>query len=406
MIAERVTDHQTSVDALVHRIYAHIAEQPIGGDASFLNGQAGYALFESYYNQHFGIVNTNRIWDRLGASIDAISAGEVGHTFASGFSGIAWSLLHLANNGFLDDSADDPQEIVAALDEPLFMLSMDNLNGGNFDYLHGGLGACLYFLERRTTPVIDAYITQLINQLEAIAVKKDNGELTWVFTNFTERKPGDPIDYNIGLSHGTASVVSILCLLYKQGYAKPACARLVEGTLRWMWNSRNKENLALFPSRIVDKQRDEYSRLGWCYGDLGIANTFWLAGETFHNNRWKDIAAYTSQRAAPRRSRQETSISDAGFCHGSAGAAYLFSRFANRYQAPVLEQTSQYWIADIVNRASSLGEKDIFLTYSLINGADVYRPNLGILEGESGIGLILLTLLGAKPAWERAFLLS
>ncbi|MVM30897.1 lanthionine synthetase [Spirosoma sp. HMF4905] len=401
-----IIDQQTSVETLLHRIYKHVAEQPVDESVSLLDGQAGFALFESYYHRHFGINDTSRVWDRLGASIDAISSGKVVHTFGSGITGIAWSLLHLANNGFLDDSEDDPQEIIAALDEPLFMLSMDNLSVGDFDYLHGGLGACLYFLERRPTPEIDAYLTKLVAQLEAIAVKKDNGGTTWVFTNFGQRKPGDLIDYNIGLSHGTASIVAILCLLYNRGYAQSTCARLIEGTLNWMWSCRNKQNIAVFPSRVLDEPRDEFSRLGWCYGDLGIANAFGMAGETLRNDHWKQIADYTLLKTPSRRSRKDTSISDAGFCHGSAGASYLYSRYATRYQAPALEEASQYWLDDTLSRAAPTYEKDIFLAHSRINGADLYHPNLGLLEGESGIGLALLTHLGASPAWERLFLLS
>ncbi|WP_460913275.1 lanthionine synthetase C family protein [Spirosoma areae] len=396
-------DSQTSVETLLHRIYEHITEQPVTEVVSLMGGQTGYALFESYYHRQFGIIDTNRVWERLGSGIDAIGTGKVDHTFAGGIAGIAWGFLHLANNGFLHDSTDDPQEIIAALDEPLFLLSMEDLSTGNFDYLHGGLGACLYFLERRPTPEIDAYLTQIIAQLATIAVEKNNGEVTWLFPNFGERKPEDPADYNLSLSHGTASIVAILCLLYKRGYAKAQCVRLIEGALRWMWNSRNKEGIAVFPNRVTDESQDEYSRLAWCYGDLGIANTYWRAGEILRSDRWRQIAEYTIVKAAPRRSRMETLISDAGLCHGSAGAAYLFSQFANRYQASILEQASHQWLGDTVSRVWPQEEKDVSIH---LDSSETHRSDLGLLEGEAGVGMMLLTRLGASSSWERAFLLG
>lgn len=404
MTAELPIDQQTSVETLVHRIYQRIADQPIDESYSLLGGQVGYALFESYYQRQFGLNDTSRIWERLEASINAIGDGKVGYSFAEGMAGIAWGFLHLANHGFLADSADDPQESVAALDEPLFLLSMEDMHTGNFDYLHGGLGACLYFLERRRTPEIRVYLTQLIDQLDDISFKNNRGEISWLFPNFGERRPDDPVDYNLSLSHGTASIVAVLCLLYQRGYARPQCAYLIEGALHWMWNNRNKENIAVFPNRVLDRPQDEFSRLAWCYGDLGIANTFWLAGETLRNTHWKQMAEYTLRKAATRREQSETSITEPGFCHGSAGVAHLFSRYVHRYQAPSIEQASLHWIADTLSRMAAQEDGATLRKYPHQNNSAAL--DLSLLEGEAGIGMMFLTHLGASSAWERALLLQ
>lgn len=47
-----------------------------------------------------------------------------------------------------------------------------------------------------------------------------------------------------------------------------------------------------------------------------------------------------------------------------------------------------------------------FLSCTYTNNADLYHPALDVLEGEAGIGIILLMYLGASPAWKRAFLLQ
>src|SRR5436190_536366 len=107
MNQELVIDRQTGIETLVHRIYQNVAEHPVDDQYSLLGGQAGYALFESYYHRQFGIEDNNGVWNRLSASIEAIENGKVDHTFAGGIAGIAWGFLHLANNGFLEDSEDD-----------------------------------------------------------------------------------------------------------------------------------------------------------------------------------------------------------------------------------------------------------------------------------------------------------
>jgi hypothetical protein len=78
---------------LLHRIYRHVANQPIDIDVSLLGGQMGYALFETYYHRHFGIEDDSRIWERISASLNEIQEGKLIHSFAGGIIGVAWGFL-------------------------------------------------------------------------------------------------------------------------------------------------------------------------------------------------------------------------------------------------------------------------------------------------------------------------
>lgn len=387
---------------LLHRIYRHVALQPpAGGDASLLGGQMGFAIFEAYYNRHFGIEDDSRVWERVSSSLNAIQEGQLIHSFAGGIVGIAWGFLHLFNQGLLQDDELDPQSIVEDLDEGLFESAIMLLEDGNYDYLHGGLGACLYFLERTPSPQIAGYLVKIVEQLSAVAVRFRNGDITWKFDNFGSRSPQESNVYNLGLSHGTASIVAILSLLYEKGYARERCAELINGNLQWMWRVKNKGTKSVFPNTVTDIPTDQESRLAWCYGDLGIANTFLLAGEKLQNDAWKAIAEQTILRAVARRG-SDALMNDAPFCHGTSGASYFFQQFSKKIVHPALNEADDFWFQKTVKSAQPENSNDVFLSYH----RDQYDSNLSLLDGEVSIGMVLLSKLGASTAWDRLALLS
>lgn len=390
---------------LVHRIYHHAMAQPISGDASLFGGQMGFAVFETYYNRYFGIEDDSRIWERISFSLNAVQEGEMVHAFAGGIAGVAWGFLHLFNQGLLQDDELDPQSIVEDLDEGLFESSMMLLEDGNYDYLHGGLGVCLYFLERTPSPQIADYLAQIVERLSAVAVRFSNGDITWIFDNFGSRSPEEPNIYNLGLSHGTASIVAILSLLHEKGYARERCAELIHGNLQWMWRVRNKGRSkvmnSVFPNTVTDTPTDQESRLAWCYGDLGIANTFLLAGEKLQNNEWKSIAEQTMLHAATRRG-PDTLMNDAPLCHGTAGAAYFFNQFSKHADAPVLTEAADFWLQKTAKGALPKENEDVFLSFH----RDRYESNLSLLDGEISIAMALLSILGGSTTWNRFLLLS
>ncbi|MGA0556583.1 lanthionine synthetase C family protein [Larkinella sp. VNQ87] len=397
--------HPTSeITGLFDRVYRHIRQLPTDGNVSLLGGQMGYALLEAYAQQQLGETDNTRLWERISTSLAAIQQGELMHSFANGMAGVAWGFLHLDNQGLLQDDELDAQDIVADLDEPLFDLSMELILENEYDYLHGGLGAVLYFLERQPSTTRTYYLEHLVKALSDTAIRFPNGDITWPFDDFGRRTANQPPLYNPGLSHGTASIVCLLCLLYEQGLARPQCDELIRGTLQWMWNNRNRSGQTVFPTVVQEPRQDQDSRLGWCYGDLGIAQAFWQAGRTLGNAWWQLIAQETMLRAADRRDLRDCHIYDAGICHGAAGITHLFRRFAQRMPHPVLTETADYWMRQTLRYATPAPNEDVFQVYSLESGQ--FESNLGLLEGECSVGLVLLAELGVPSHWDRFLLLS
>lgn len=399
------TDQVTSVvdkAALLQRIYNHITAQPISANVSLLSGQMGFAVLEAYAQRFYGLPTREQTWERIASSLAAIEAGELIHSFAGGIAGVAWGFLHLTNQGLLSSDDIDSQEIVDGLDEPLFEVSMELLRQCDYDYLHGGLSACLYYLERSPTPAVTRFIEQLVNQLSANAIRYPNGDITWLFIDFDRRPANDPVLYNLGLSHGTPSIITLLSLLYRQGYARNQCAELIQGNLQWLWHCRNQTGYSTFPHMIGDEQQEGESRLAWCYGDLGVANTFWMAGFILGLPIWQTRAYEIMLKASRRRTAEETLVKDACICHGSAGNAYLFRKFAGRNPHPLLTQAADFWLQDIATYVQPESQDDIFLRREV----GQYVPKRGLLDGATGIGLVLLSELGAPTHWDRLLLLS
>jgi lantibiotic modifying enzyme len=218
-------------------------------------------------------------------------------------------------------------------------------------------------------------------------------------------KPGDTPEYNLSLSHGVASIVAVLALAYEKGYERERCHKLIHLALGWIWNVRNKQDISLFPSTVTDALQDQHSRLAWCYGDLGVAGAFYLAGEKLGYKPWKDIALHTIHKSTLRREFADTKVCDSAICHGSAGVAHIYRRFAEVTGNPLFHSTAGYWLTDTLRRARPETEADVFLQVTSA-AADPYTPSLSLLEGEASIGMVLLTALGAPAHWDRFLLLS
>jgi hypothetical protein len=400
------SDIKADTEIILHRIYKHILAQPVGQDFSLFGGEMGFALFERYYQNHFGLPEESRTWERIEASLEAIAEGEQIHTFAGGVAGMAWSFLHLVNAGLLSGLESDAQSIVEDLDEPLFAASMKCLQEGEYDYLHGGLSAMLYFLDRMPSPKIHQYITAMILQLEKLSILSPYGGITWLFQKHGHRTPGDTPEYNLSLSHGVASIVAVLALAYEKGYERERCHKLIHLALWWLWNMRNKQDPSMFPYIVTDVLQEQSSRLAWCYGDLGVANTFYLAGEKLGYKPWKDTALHTIYKSTLRRKFADTNVRDSCVCHGSAGVVYIYHKFTKVSNNPIIRSAAQYWLTETLQRSLPETKEAVYLQLMPSKEGFIPYENLGLLEGETSIGMVMLSMLGAPTRWDRLLLLS
>lgn len=162
-------------------------------------------------------------------------------------------------------------------------------------------------------------------------------------------------------------------------------------------------NLSYFPTYSKEHDSTLSSRLGWCYGDLGIAYILWKASLILKDVELERKSIKILQHNSFRRDLHLNIINDAGLCHGSSGIAYIFHKLYLSTKNPAFLDASKYWL-DITlrmnNYPSSFGG---FKEYRQDIG---YIDSAGFLTGSAGIGLVLLSFMDiTSTRWDKCLLL-
>lgn len=376
-------------------------------DISLLNGLMGQAIF--YDNLH-DLTNDDVYLDKCHALTEVIISKqfqqEIGYSFSKGFTGIAWGLNHLSKRQTLNFNGDS---FFNSIDEYIYKISYKLLKGGHYDYLHGGMGAALYACSRLPNEKAQDYLRHFIQYIDDIKITDENG-IKWNDL-FTERAPGCghlPM-YNLGLSHGIPSIVNILLKLFKQGLFLEKIYPLIDGSLQWIMKQKNKTDghLSIYPTCSIDSTNSVYaeSRLGWCYGDLGLAWMFLKAGDYLKKDIWRNEAMLLITSLLKRKDPLDNPNLDAGFCHGTSGIAYLFKRLYQETSIQDCLNRHYFWIEETFKQAKFDDGLAGFKTYNLF-AKKIWERNAGLLEGVTGVGLVLINYINDSKEWDECLLLS
>lgn len=390
-----------SVENTVHKIasvYFDAFSRGVGisDDLSLLSGQTGIIIF----CKHYLYVYPNSAWEVLleeyiEAFFDNLTSGMSLYTYCAGITGVLDGLKYLNEQRLLEV---DYSDIERHYKPVLQHFAINNILQENFDYLHGGLGVLKYFSH-------DTDFAQLsLDALDRMAEK--NGEdYKWISQIGLSQEKG----YNISLSHGMSSIVSVLCLLPEKMQMRN---ELLQGACNYILSQEleYKERGCFFPSVSLEYEQmhGKYrSRLAWCYGDLGIASALWQAGKALHDDKIKGKALRIFRYSTERVNDEGNMVHDAGLCHGSASIAMMFHYIFEQTNDNALRHSRDFWINRTLEMAT---HKDGPAGYKIWQGTNrTWTTGYGILEGIAGIGLLLLTMItGEKQAskWMNFFLMS
>jgi len=328
-------------------------------------------------------------------------------THCSGISGIGWLYEYLSYKKMIDF---DTNILLEDFDGYLEIALRKFMMQGNYDFLHGGVGIALYFIKRSAkNRKLVSVLNQFLDDLEKISILQEDGTIKWNsffgYPNITE-------GYNISLSHGMSSIISILSKMHSvEGIDKEKTEILLRGVVKYILAQEIDKDMygSYFPNCALESTPSVVkSRLAWCYGDLGISSVLYQAGKTLKEDRLLEKSIEVLLFAATqRRSLEDNFVSDAGLCHGTAGIGHIFYRMWWNTKLPQFKDATDYWFEQTLKMAKFEDGLAGFKALEIDNEKPVWKNKYGLLEGITGIGLALFTYYyEIDPAWDESLLLS
>lgn len=371
--------------------------------ASLMGGDFGTAIFLAQYADFANneACSTKAI-ELIETSYEYLSQGRTNASFCNGLAGFGWGLHYLIGKGLLEI---DFQEIHDSIGTLIAKDSLRLLQEKEYDFLHRGSGGILYFLELAHQKDAKEYLEEAVSLLHQSAVF-DGPFIKWQHDPWKRLASykGVNTSYVLGLAHGVPSILSLLSRIYEKGIAKDTCHRLTEGIIPWIKSMRLPEGFnSLYPSSETLGAPPTDSRLGWCYGDLGIARALLTAGQVFNNTEWlalaEEIYLFTSKRLDPDVNK----IKDAAICHGSIGISHLFYDAWQHLQRDELLQTSNYWMEQTLKFAKYPSG---YCGYQYATEKGPENTTI-FLNGITGIGFGMLNRIHPPSSgWDRMLLMN
>jgi len=373
-------------------------------DIDLIGGKAGIALFWAYYSRFSKSVDLEKKLSPIISEIfQGIRQSYISPTFAGGLAGIGWMIEHLNQNDFIEIDTDS---ILDSFDEALYPVMLKMMTTGDYDYLHGALGIGLYYLNRKSNPKSALYITELVNELDKHTEHFPHG-FTWESRLLREE---DEMIYNLSLSHGIASIISVLSSFYEANIDCERISNLVNGAINFLLTNKNDIKLSkyFFPSYIYKNHdyKENLGRLAWCYNDLGISMALLKAAMIFNNEHWKQEAINVLLHTTNIIKWNDTKVEDAGLCHGCTGIAHIYHRSYRYTGIEKFKDSAIYWFNQSLKMADF---KDGLAGYKCVKPKKYggICDEYGFLEGIAGIGLAMISAVSdIEPEWDNALLLN
>jgi len=385
---------------------AQILQSEIVPEIGLLTGICSQILTCSELSLHQKI---SQNWlDQLHLSLEEKLVNEkFSTTHCDGLAGVGWLYEYLSQRRMIDY---DTNALLVEFDNYLEKALINFLWHGNYDFLHGGVGIVLYFIKRTAKKKeLVAILNQFVELLEKISIKQEDGAIKWSsYLTKDIRERG----YNISLSHGMACIIAVLSKMHKiEGVDKEKTELLLRGVVKYVLDQEiDKEKYGSYFSSyaLESMQKIMKSRMGWCYGDLGIASALYQAGKVLKEANWvRKSLEILLFAATQRRNLQNNNVVDAGLCHGTAGIGHIFYRMWWNTKFSQFKDAADYWFEQTLKMATFEDGLAGYKVFIMPDGNPIWVNEHGLLEGISGIGLTMLTYYyEMDPAWDECLLLS
>jgi hypothetical protein len=359
-------------------------------DGSLARGHAGVAVVHHALARAVpGRGHDRRAARALDRAIDEVARMPTGDSLHHGFTGVGWAALRLGGAGAVD-----------AIDAALLGRLAQSPWRDRFDVSNGLAGLGVYALERGHRPLIEA----VIDRLEEAGERRRRG-VAWRSRRDwlpPASRAGVP-EWNLGVAHGTPGVVGFLAgaIARVDGGVHARAVRLLERAVAWLLAAERKDGG--FGLATTLRRR---ARLGWCYGDPGVACVLARAGVAAGEPAWIRAARRLARRAAAR-SVEASGVVDAGLCHGAAGVVHMLDRLHEATGDRAVGAAARAWLDRLLALRRDDGIAGFPARMRDDAGRDAWRAEPGLLLGAGGVAVVLASLVHERAGgWDRAFLIS
>lgn len=229
--------------------------------------------------------------------------------------------------------------------------------------------------------------------------------------------PQEKIDFpygsfNCGVAHGIPGPLALLSLSLSAGVEVPGQRQAIRRIAEWLLRWKQEDKYGPFWPQWVAWETQQsgigvsdWRREAWCYGNLGVARTLWLAGKALDKPDWQQISLDTFVALA-HRPEEDWNIHAPTLCHGWAGLLQMTQRMyadSGADQLNAVRERLAWRILESFDGSTPFGFSEVIKTEH--ETSVLHSP--GLLQGAVGAVLALLGLYSAQePDWDQVLLIT
>ncbi len=384
------------IENKINEIEIEISKSDPLKDIGFFSGEIGIAIF---YNQMYEYYKKEEFREkpreRLVNTFDLINEGYKSTTICSGISSVLIGIKQTNSESLVDSLT------IEVLNKKVIESVKIMIERRNFDFLHGSTGIIwtLLLFDKIDIDVVSYYVDSIYKVLKKVS--KHRYSIVQ-----TRNEEGKLVNFiNLSLSHGLSSIIITLAKIASKNISVAKAKYILTKLCNFIICEKLKNIEALYPSfsRIFNPEIMS-SRLAWCYGDIGIMLSLQKASEVLDIPEWQNEAKLILANSIQRKSIVDTKVYDPMLCHGSGGLTAIFHALSLKYNDVAINNIKDYWL----NYTLKLGsQKNGLAGFTKLYDNIQIRPDISVLSGIGGIGLMLLSVLdNSIPDWYTFFMID
>ena len=351
-----------------------------------MTGCLGKIYFLIYYIQ-YDEKNKEKYIIEIKKELDIFYLGISERSFSpfyvNGLAGFGYTLSLLNKKEILNID----EESFSDLDSTLWDYCLLLIENKNLDFFKGLIGIGNYYILRYPE-----------NESIKIKLKQIGGfVLSETLSQIEVIKKIEKYNLEFSLAHGLASNIIFIAKLIEMKVLDNEGGKLLESICFFLLSHINKSRLP----DIIEDGNYIYSGLRWCHGELGIVYSLAFTSRVIKNDIIDQKSYEVALKISEMRDRFQNELYTACICHGTVGVAHIFNKLYNNFWTDKkIKDASQYWYnQSLIILKEKKNEKTSFTELD-------YENNLGILNGEEGIALGLISLQNSRyNDWDESILL-